>query len=113
MHNMGGGTRTNDDTVIRHMLASNLQPTTGRSAKIDAASRGFEEVVLLVELNELEGRSSAVALLPVVLSGSTTYGRTPEHALCKLVVLVETTLSCLLLSFTHFCVEEWVSLLSN
>ena len=101
MHNMGGGTRTNDDTVIRHMLASNLQPTTGRSAKIDAASCSLEEVVLFVELNELEGRSSAVALLPVVLSDSATHVRRFEHALRKLVVLVETTLSCLLLSLPH------------
>ena len=101
MHGLSGGTRTDDDTVIRHMLASNLQPTTRRSTKIDAASCSLQKVVLLVELNELEGRSSAVALLPVVLSDSTTYGRTPEHALCKLVVLVKTTLSCLLLRLPH------------
>lgn len=83
------------------MLASNLQPTTGRSTKIDAASRGLEEVVLLVELNELEGRSSAVALLPIILSHFVICEREVEHALCKLVVLVETTLSCLLLSLPH------------
>ena len=63
MHGLSGGTRTDDDTVIRHMLASNLQPATGRSAKIDAASRGFEEVVLLVQLYEPEGRTRTVPLL--------------------------------------------------
>ena len=66
------------------MLGSDLQPTTWSSTQIDAASCLFEEVVLLVELDELEGGTRAVALL-----------------LCKPVELVETTLGRLLDLFTH------------
>lgn len=55
--------RTDYDTVNRHILARNLQPTTRRSTEIDTTSCGFQERVFLVELYKLEGRTSAVALL--------------------------------------------------
>ena len=47
--------RTDYHTVLRHVLARDLQPTTGGSTKIDAASCRLEERVLLVQLDELEG----------------------------------------------------------
>ena len=50
---MGG--RTDYDTVLGHVLARDLQPTTGGSTKIDTASCRLEERVLLVQLDELEG----------------------------------------------------------
>jgi len=45
------------------VLRSDLHPTSGSRAKIDAYPRIIEELVFLVELNELEGGTRAVALL--------------------------------------------------
>ena len=61
--------RTDDDAIDWHVLARYLQPTARRSAQIDTTSRRLQKVVLLVELDELEGRPSAVALL----SGNVQY----------------------------------------
>ena len=57
--------RTDDETVLWHVLASNLEPTSRSSTKIDTASCRLQKLELLVELNELEGGSSSVPLLPV------------------------------------------------
>jgi hypothetical protein len=55
--------RTDNKTIRRHILACNLQPTSWRGAKVDAAFCALEERVFLVELNELERRTRTVPLL--------------------------------------------------
>ena len=55
--------RTDNDTINGHVLARNLEPSTRGSAKIDTTFCRLEEVVLLVQLDELEGRTRTVPLL--------------------------------------------------
>ncbi len=64
---------TDNNAVRRHILACNLQPTTRSSAQINDTSRGFEEGVFLVELNKLEGRTGAIALLSSKLMNKSTF----------------------------------------
>ena len=54
---------TENDRRRWHVLGRDLAPTAGRSAEIDTDLGLGEEVILLVELDELEGRTRAVALL--------------------------------------------------
>ena len=61
----GTGGRTDNNAVYRHVLARDLQPTSWCSTQIDTTSRGLKEGVLFVELNELEGGTGTVPLLPV------------------------------------------------
>lgn len=70
-----------------HTLARNLEPTTWGGAQIETRAGRTKEVILLVELDELEGCARSVALL-----------------LGKVIELVETVLSELGL-FTHAAAE--------
>jgi len=54
---------TNDQTLDRHGLGGDLHPRTGRGTQIDKTSRLLEEAIFLVQLDQLEGGTSAVALL--------------------------------------------------
>jgi hypothetical protein len=54
---------TNDQTLDRHGLGGDLHPRTGRGTQIDETSRLLEEAILLVQLDQLEGGTGAVALL--------------------------------------------------
>lgn len=54
---------TDDERTSRHAFCGDLAPRTGRSAQIDQDLALLEEVVLLVELDQLEGGTGAVALL--------------------------------------------------
>lgn len=56
--------RTNDHTIGWHVFTGNLEPATRSGTEIDDASRRFQERVLFVELDEFEGRTGAVTLLP-------------------------------------------------
>lgn len=55
--------RTDDHAVGWHVLACNLKPATGGRAEINTAASRLEKSIFLVELDELEGRAGAVALL--------------------------------------------------
>lgn len=57
------GCRTNDHAVGWHVLGCNLKPAPGCRAEIDTAAGRLEKSIFLVELDELEGRAGAVALL--------------------------------------------------
>ena len=52
-----------DERRHRHVLLRHLEPTAGGGAEVHARARAAEEVILAVELDELERRARAEALL--------------------------------------------------
>ena len=46
--------RTDDDAIRGHILASDLKPTSWRSAQVDTTSCGSQEIVFFVQLYQLE-----------------------------------------------------------
>mmetsp|Transcript_13174 Transcript_13174/g.51520 ORF Transcript_13174/g.51520 Transcript_13174/m.51520 type:complete len:538 (+) Transcript_13174:4965-6578(+) len=52
-----------DERRHRHVLLRHLEPTAGGGAEVHARARAAEEVILAVELDELERRTRAEALL--------------------------------------------------
>lgn len=62
-HTEGVEGLTDYNTVRRHVLASDLEPSSGSSTQIDTAPSILEEVVFFVELDELECGTRTVALL--------------------------------------------------
>jgi hypothetical protein len=52
-----------NNTVLRHIFACYLKPTTRCRAKIDTASCRLEKRILFVQLDEFECRTGSVALL--------------------------------------------------
>ena len=76
---------TNNSRPSRHLLRRHLRPRTRRRAQIDKRLRLRQKVVLLVQLDQLEGGTTPV-----------------PHCLRKLIELVKTIL-CLLLFSRHLC----------
>ena len=68
-----------NDAVYGHVLAGNLEPTTGGSTQVDGATRGFEKGILFVELDELEGRPCTIALLSVLCEEMGLNGTRDAH----------------------------------
>ena len=54
---------TDYNTGYRHVVTSNLQPSSRSSTQIDQHSGLLEKVVLSIQLDQLEGRSRSVASL--------------------------------------------------
>lgn len=58
-----GEINTNDEAVGRHRFCCNLTPGAWRGAKIEHDLALFEESILLIQLDQLEGGSGPVPLL--------------------------------------------------
>lgn len=54
------------NTIRGHVFVGHLQPTTRGSTEIDTASCCLEKGIFFVELDELEGGTSTVALFPCI-----------------------------------------------
>ena len=80
--------RTDDDTIRGHILASDLEPTSGCGAQVDTTSCRSQEVVLFVQLYQLECRTGSVALFSRRKVEKVTRDTRGINALCKLVVFV-------------------------
>lgn len=97
---MIGGRRTDDHAVCWHVLGCNLKPAARGRTEIDTAARRLEKSIFLVELDELEGRAGAVSLLSLEYrSWRCAIGM--DDALCKFIILVETTFAGFLLGLAH------------
>ena len=71
-----------DRVLLRHLLGGDLKPSSGRGAQVDDALGAGEEVVLAVELDELEGGTGTVALLPGGRRGGVSSARRRGTARC-------------------------------